>query len=33
LAAAQRQKNSLRIAGKDLKAGQGDEAGKAVQVA
>ena len=33
LAAAQRQKNSLRIAGEDLEAGQGNEAGKAVQVA
>jgi hypothetical protein len=33
LAAAQRQKNGLRIAGEDLEAGQGDEARKAVQVA
>jgi hypothetical protein len=33
LAAAQRQKNALRIAGEDLDVGQGDEAGEAVQVA
>jgi hypothetical protein len=33
LAAAQRQKNTLCIAGEDLEAGQGDEAGKAVKVA
>jgi len=33
LAAAQRQENGLRITAEDLEAGQGDEAGKTVQVA
>jgi hypothetical protein len=33
LAAAERQEHGLRIAAEDLDAGQGDEAGKAIQVA
>jgi len=33
LAAAQRQKHTLRVAAEDLNVGQGDEAGEAVQVA
>jgi hypothetical protein len=33
LASAQRQENGLGIAAEDLEAGQGDKAGKAVQVA